>query len=129
MCVCGGGGGGAWPPTGYRCLKKRGDERPLNPFLLKLYFSYPHTSEKVPFHIVVLFKHRYQVGLQAPSGLSSRLFISVRPSKHLESRAVYGLGILMYVTNGYVVQIRLRLRHPIFIRVCVCIHTRSCISV
>ena len=26
----------------------------------------------------------------------------------------------MYVTNGYVVQIRLRLRHPIFIRVCVC---------
>ena len=105
-----------------------------DPFLLKLYFSYPKrwqrcalpSSEKVPFHIVVLFKHRYQVGLLAPSGLSSRLFISVRQSKHLESRAVYGLGILMYVTNGYVVQIRLRLRHPIFIRVCVCIHTRSC---
>ena len=98
-----------------------------DPFLLKLYFSYPKrwqrcalpSSEKVPFHIVVLFKHRYQVWLQAPSGLSSRLFISVRPSKHLESRAVYGLGILMYVTNRNVVLIRLRLRHPIFIRICV----------
>ena len=33
-CVCGGGGGGGpWPSTGYRCLKKRGDERPLNSVL------------------------------------------------------------------------------------------------
>ena len=29
----GGGGGGAWPRTGYRCLNKRGDERPLNSVL------------------------------------------------------------------------------------------------
>ena len=31
VCVC--EGGGAWPPTGYRCLKKRSDERPLNSVL------------------------------------------------------------------------------------------------
>ena len=106
----------------------------LTLFLLKLYFSYPKrwqrcalpSSEKVPFHIVVLFKHRYQVELQASSGLSSRLFISVRPSKHLESRAVYGLGILMYVTNGYVVQKCLRLRHPILYEyVCVSIRVHA----
>ena len=34
---------------------------------------------------------------------------------------MYGLLILMYVTNGYVVQIRLRLRHPIFYT-SMCVH-------
>ena len=35
------------------------------------------------------------------------------------------LGLHMYV-SGYVVQIRLRLRHPIFI--CVCIHIYECVA-
>ena len=86
--------------------------------------------KKYPFASLFCSSIRTKLGNKRPrASVRGFFFISVRPSKHIESRAMYGLGILMYVTNGYVMQIRLRLRHPIFIRVCVCIHTRSCISV